>query len=108
MGPEKTFGGGLAKMRGGGWMMSSLDEFALLSLLQAQTLGSPAHQSCWSKKEQNNKTIKKMKMSRCTLFHLQCKKEKGTNYDNSVSFGLDNLKLKGWVKNGLRNLVTLV
>ena len=43
---EETFGGGLAKRTGGGWMR--LREFAS-SLLQAQTLGSPAHQS-WTKR----------------------------------------------------------
>ena len=42
----ETFGGGLAKRTGGGWMR--LREFAS-SLLQAQTQGSPAHQS-WTKR----------------------------------------------------------
>ena len=45
-GPKETFGGGLAKRTGGGWMR--LREFAS-SLLQAQTQGSPAHQS-WTKR----------------------------------------------------------
>ena len=91
---------------GGGWMMM-LREFASLSLLQAQTLGSPAHQSCWSKKEQNNETIKteKCRDARCSIYNAKYIKKKRTN---SVSFGLDNFKHKGWVRNGLQNLVTLV